>query len=99
MLRHAVRIEGVADAQAIAVNAAIEDLWIASHDGALPIVVDTSPCAYALTSGEGLRADNRDRLARMRIVDAVEFFRTAVVTSLTPLGAPARSSCIPSARS
>ena len=47
--------------------------------------MDTSPCAYALTSGEGLSADNRDRLARMRIVDAVDFFGTTVLPSLTLL--------------
>jgi D-lactate dehydrogenase len=44
--------------------------------------VDTSPCAYALTSGEGLSADNRDRLARMRIVDAVEYFASSVLPRL-----------------
>jgi D-lactate dehydrogenase len=74
--------KGFRDAQAIAVNAAIADLWIASREGTLPIAVDTSPCAYALTSGEGLSADNRDRLARMRIVDAVEYFASSVLPRL-----------------
>ena len=31
-------------------------------EGALPVVVDTSPCAYALTHGEGLSDENRERL-------------------------------------
>jgi D-lactate dehydrogenase len=74
--------KGYADAQGASANATIEELWRASRDGLLPVVVDTSPCAYALTSGEGLTLENRDRLARMQVVDAVEFFRTTVLPSL-----------------
>ncbi len=74
--------KGYVDAQAIAANATIADLWTASKDGMLPVLVDTSPCAYALTSGEGLTPENRERLARMKVVDAVEFFRTTVVPAL-----------------
>jgi D-lactate dehydrogenase len=74
--------KGYVDAQAISANATVADLWTASREGALPVLVDTSPCAYALTSGEGLTPENRERLARMKIVDAVEFFRTAVVPTL-----------------
>ena len=75
--------KGYREAQEIAANATIEELWSASKEGALPVVVDTSPCAYAMTSGEGLSADNRERLARMRIVDAVAYFSTTVVPALT----------------
>ena len=75
--------KGYREAQEIAANATIGELWTASKEGALPIVVDTSPCAYAMTSGEGLSAENRERLARMRIVDAVAYFSTTVVPALT----------------
>jgi D-lactate dehydrogenase len=75
--------KGYVAAQAIAANAAVAELWAASKEGTLPVVVDTSPCAYALTHGEGLTGDNRTRLARMRVLDAVEFFTTTVVPSLT----------------
>jgi len=75
--------KGYREAQEIAANATICELWSASKEGALPVVVDTSPCAYAMTSGEGLSADNRERLARMRIVDAVAYFSTTVVPALT----------------
>ena len=75
--------KGYREAQEIAANATIGELWSASKEGALPVVVDTSPCAYAMTSGEGLSADNRERLARMRIVDAVAYFSTTVVPALT----------------
>ena len=75
--------KGFRQAQAIAVNAAVEDLWSASRDGTLPVAVDASPCAYALTSGEGLSSANRERLAQMRIVDAVEYFASTVLPRLT----------------
>jgi D-lactate dehydrogenase len=75
--------KGYVDAQAIAANAAVSDLWTASKAGMLPVVVDTSPCAYALTSGEGLTPENRERLARMQIQDAVAFFGATVLPSLT----------------
>jgi D-lactate dehydrogenase len=75
--------KGFPDAHAIAVNRAIERLWRASGDGALPVVVDTSPCALALRSRDGLTGANRDRHARMQIVDAVEFFASRVLPALT----------------
>lgn len=75
--------KGFPEAQSAAANATIADLWTASHEGQLPVVVDTSPCAYALTGGEGLDPANRQRLARMRIVDASEYFASNVLPSLT----------------
>ena len=74
--------KGYVAAQAIAANATIADLWAASKQGTLPVVVDASPCAYTLTHGEGLDDENRKRLAAMRIVDAVDFFATTVVPAL-----------------
>jgi D-lactate dehydrogenase len=75
--------KGFTEAQAIAANAAIDDLWTASNGGALPVVVDSSPCAYALTNGEGLTPSNASRLAQMRIVDAVDYFASSVLPALT----------------
>jgi D-lactate dehydrogenase len=75
--------KGYREAQAIAANATIGALWRDSREGALPVVVDTSPCAYALTHADGLTADNQARAARLRIVDAVEFFRASVLPALT----------------
>jgi D-lactate dehydrogenase len=74
--------KGYLDAHRIAVNATIDDLWQASREGVLPVIVDTSPCAYALTNGDGLTDTNRQRLARMRILDAVDFFATNVLPAL-----------------
>ena len=77
--------KGYREAQAIAANAALETLWTSTREGALPVVVDTSPCAYALTSGEGLTAPNQERLARMRIQDAVDYFASRVLPALPPV--------------
>jgi D-lactate dehydrogenase len=74
--------KGYREAQSIAINAAVSELWMASKQGALPIVVDTSPCAYSLSGGEGLDTENQARLVRMRIVDAVDYFATTVRPAL-----------------
>ena len=74
--------KGFPQAHAIAANATIEKLWEWSSGGALPIVTDTSPCTYSLRSGDGLTAENRGRLAAMRIFDAIEYFTQSVVPSL-----------------
>jgi D-lactate dehydrogenase len=74
--------KGFREAHAIASNATIESLWEWSAHGELPIVVDTSPCTYALRSGDDLTPENRERLAHMRILDALEFFPLRVLPSL-----------------
>lgn len=74
--------KGFEKAHAIAINRTIERLWEASNDGELPIVVDTSPCAYGFRSANGLTPANRERAGRMRIVDAVEFFAADVLPHL-----------------
>jgi D-lactate dehydrogenase len=74
--------KGFPEAHAIAVNTAIAHLWESSREGELPVIVDTSPCALTLRSMEGLSKENRDRAARMQIVDAVEFFAARVLPCL-----------------
>ncbi|OFW05101.1 MAG: FAD-linked oxidase [Acidobacteria bacterium RIFCSPLOWO2_02_FULL_67_36] len=74
--------KGFEKAHAIAVNRAIDRLWQASNEGQLPIVVDTSPCAYGLRNITGLTPANRERAARMTIVDAVEYFASEVLPHL-----------------
>jgi D-lactate dehydrogenase len=74
--------KGLGEAHAIAANRTIELLWSASQEGKLPIVTDTSPCTYSLASGDGLTPQNRDRRARLRIVDGLEYFATDVLARL-----------------
>jgi D-lactate dehydrogenase len=75
--------KGFDEAQRIAANATIADLWTWSREGTLPVVVDTSPCALALRGGEGLTPENAERLRRLRIVDAIDFFASNVLPRLT----------------
>jgi D-lactate dehydrogenase len=64
--------KGFEEAHAIAANRAIGRAWTWSDRGRLPVVVDASPCAFALTTcGEVLTEANRQRLNAMRIEDAV----------------------------
>ena len=75
--------KGFAEARALAINATVARMWEWSEEGALPVVIDTSPCTYGLRSGEGLVPENRERLARMTIRDGVEFFADTVLPGLT----------------
>jgi D-lactate dehydrogenase len=74
--------KGFAEAHRTSVNMTIDALWDASRQGELAIVVDTSPCTYALRSVDGLTAENRTRAARLQILDAVDFFASQVVPRL-----------------
>ncbi len=52
--------------------------------GRLPVMVDTSPCAYTLkTCGPDLPADLRRSYQQLRILDGIEFASESVVPNLT----------------
>jgi D-lactate dehydrogenase len=54
-----------------------------SDAGRLPIVVDTSPCAYGLKHcGSGLDEQDRARLERLTILDSIEFAAAALLPHL-----------------
>jgi D-lactate dehydrogenase len=74
--------KGFDEAHSVAINATIAALWTASREGVLPIVVDTSPCTYGLVHAAALSAENKARAARLRIVDAIEFFAGEVLPRL-----------------
>jgi D-lactate dehydrogenase len=75
--------KGFDRAHRLAVNACIAWLWRASEAGRLPVVVDSSPCAYSLRhSAHDLTAGNRARLARMRVLDGIEFAHDHVLPAL-----------------
>ena len=61
----------------------IEKFWRWSEEGALPIVVDTSPCTYGLLHcREDLSPADKARFDRMRIVDGVEFVHDELLPRL-----------------
>jgi D-lactate dehydrogenase len=66
--------KGFRRAHEVAVNRAIERFWDWSGEGALPVVVDTSPCALTLKRARpSLDAANRRRFDRLEILDGIEF--------------------------
>jgi len=64
--------KGLSRAWSIAARRAIARAWRWTDAGRLPLIVDSSPCAFALAaSREALDAVNRSRLDALRIEDAV----------------------------
>jgi D-lactate dehydrogenase len=64
--------KGFEAAHAVAANRVIERAWRWTDAGRLPVIVDTSPCAWSLTTcREALTDANRGRFDAMRIEDAV----------------------------
>jgi len=76
--------KGYDQAHAVAVNRAIDRFWEWSNEGALPIVIDTSPCTYGLTTSRPyLTSVNQARFDRLRILDSVAFVHDEVLPGLT----------------
>jgi D-lactate dehydrogenase len=66
--------KGYRRAHAVAANRAIERIWNWSNEGALPVVIDTSPCALTLKRiRPSLDAANRRRFDGLEILDGIEF--------------------------
>jgi D-lactate dehydrogenase len=75
--------KGYAEAQARLLNRTIERLWDWSDEGLLPVVLDTSPCAWTLRTGRAiLREENQKKFDAMRILDGTEFARQLVLPTL-----------------
>lgn len=76
--------KGYDEGHAVAVNRAIERFWDWSAEARLPIVVDTSPCAYGLTSCRPhLTAANQVRFDQLTILDGVAFVHDEILPRLT----------------
>jgi len=76
--------KGYAEAHAHTVNQAIERFWRWSHEGGLPVVVDTSPCTYGLKMCRPyLTAENQARFDRITILDSVAFAHDSLLPRLT----------------
>jgi D-lactate dehydrogenase len=76
--------KGYDAAHRVTVNRAIERFWRWSEEGALPIVVDTSPCTQGLRSCEpALSPENRARFERLRFLDSIEFAHDELLPRLT----------------
>ncbi len=78
--------KGFHAASAVAANHAIERMWDWSNEGAVPVVVDASPCALTLKgAAPALSAQNRTRHATLSILDGVEHAARLVAAGLAPV--------------
>uniref|UniRef100_E6QMH4 D-lactate dehydrogenase (cytochrome) n=1 Tax=mine drainage metagenome TaxID=410659 RepID=E6QMH4_9ZZZZ len=67
-----------------AVNRTIASLYRWSREGALPIVIDTSPCAYGLKMARpDLTMENQERFDGLTILDSIEFVQKRILPHLT----------------
>jgi D-lactate dehydrogenase len=75
--------KGFEQAHHRAVNRTIEHLWEWSGRGEIPIVFDTSPCAYGLKSSrDALMLANQKRFDGMTILDSIEFVHDVLLPKL-----------------
>jgi D-lactate dehydrogenase len=76
--------KGYDQAHDLAVNRAIERFWEWSDHGRLPIVLDTSPCTYGVTTCRAsLTPENREKFDQLRILDSVAFVHDQLLPRLT----------------
>ena len=66
-------------------NDIIDRLWISSSQGALPIVIDVSSCAYTLhLLRPVLNDENQQRFDKLVILDSVDFLYDRVLPIINP---------------
>jgi D-lactate dehydrogenase len=76
--------KGYEDGHGIAVNRAIARFWEWSDQGRLPVVIDTSPCTYGLTTARPyLTPENQERFDRLNILDSTAFVHDRLLPRLT----------------
>jgi len=76
--------KGYADAYRFTANDITERLWKSSREGALPVVIDVSSCAYTLHHLRPVLTDaNKVRFDRLRILDSVDFLHDMILPLLS----------------
>lgn len=72
--------KGFKDAYTFKANDMVEKLWKTSREGALPIVIDVSSCAYTLHNLRPiLKAENKHKFDLLNILDSVDFLHDQVM--------------------
>ncbi len=68
--------KGFASAHARRANETAEQLWLWSGEGALPVVCDATSCTHGLIEAADVLSDaNRERHAKLEIIDSIEWAR------------------------
>lgn len=79
--------KGLPDGAARMARQMLDALWAATRGGELPVVCDASSCTHGLVeTPHHLGEADRERFARLRVVDAVTFVRTDVLPALAERG-------------
>jgi D-lactate dehydrogenase len=72
--------KGFKDASRFTANKIVDQLWKSSKEGALPIVIDVSSCAYTLHHLRPvLNDENKQKFDALTILDSVEFLHGMVM--------------------
>jgi len=80
--------KGYTDAYREMLQKTLERMWAWSQSGRLPVVIDSSSCAYSLrTSSSHLEGPDLEHWNKMTLLDSVEFARDWLIPNLkiTPL--------------
>lgn len=80
--------KGYSRAYSEMIHQTLEKMWQWSQSGRLPIVIDSSSCAYSLrASGDALEGADLDKWKKLTILDSVEFAQQCLLPRLqiTPL--------------
>lgn len=76
--------KGYKDASQHTANHIVEKLWADTRQGALPVVIDVSSCAYTLHHMRpNLTAENKEKFDQLRILDSVDFLHDYVLPKVT----------------
>jgi D-lactate dehydrogenase len=83
--------KGFERAYRIAVARTVRSLWEWSDEGAFPVVVDSSPCAYTLRQARpDLAEPDRARFDRLEILDGIELAHDRLLPALRLTGGTRR---------
>lgn len=75
--------KGFQSAAAATMNASIEQLWILSKEGKIPVVMDVTSCSHTLmTCKPYLNKENTAKLAAMTIVDSIQYAVESILPNL-----------------
>ncbi|MFD1630313.1 FAD-binding and (Fe-S)-binding domain-containing protein [Pseudopedobacter beijingensis] len=72
--------KGYQKAFTFAANQSIEQIWLESKQGKLPVMLDVSSCTHTLQeSRKYLTEENRQRLDAMRIIDSIDYIDEFII--------------------
>jgi D-lactate dehydrogenase len=76
--------KGFTKAFAYMTNQTVEKLWNYTEEGRLPVVLDISSCTHTLQQcAWALSAENKQRLASMKIIDSIDYLSDYIIPHLT----------------